>query len=58
MSKTPLRERIERFLIYHTPAKHIPVHGDDAEAAGKLKPQYTLPFKVLGSHGTFGGTDG
>ena len=58
MNKTPIKERIERFIIFHDPQEHIPIHPDDAEKVGKtLWGKFHLPFKILAQAGTWGGPD-
>ena len=56
MTKTPIKERIERYIAYHSPMTHIPIHPDDAEKVSKtLWGKYHLPFKILGQVGVWGG---
>jgi hypothetical protein len=48
--KTPLTERIQRFLDNYPNATYIPVHPDDyaiLESANALE-KFPLPFKELG----------
>ena len=57
MGNTPLIDRIERWLLINPFAKRILIHEKDAEEAvkQKLHKVFSLPFKVIGQVGTFGG---
>ena len=59
MKKRPLAERIENYLWFHSPPADtpIPIHPDDVEDALKkgMYDRYDVPYRVLGSQGTFGG---
>ena len=52
MIKTPLLERIQRYVDFHQPTEYIPIHIKDMGADGKgslvnrLQPQFDLPIVV------------
>ena len=57
MKKTPILERIERWVSLGYVDKYIVVHADDVEAIYKQKlfEVFSQPFKVLGTDEVFGG---
>lgn len=57
MDKTPILERIERWVALGYADKQILVHEDDVEdiVKQKLYKLFSQPFKILGKDEMFGG---